>query len=159
MKENYEENDANASQPLPLLKAKAQAADRAAKTAKEKARLAKGNYKASRKAFKQAKKAAKQAAKQAKRAQMELTACLTQVSTVRQSKTAQASSPSPRTVAKPISTRKKPAVAKPLEQKPIEMTTPLTTQSEKPRRPASSEPDSNSELGGLRQNSTPKSKN
>jgi hypothetical protein len=39
------------------------------------------------------------------------------------------------------------------------MTTPPTTQSEKPRRPASSEPDPNIELGGLRQSSTPKLKN
>jgi hypothetical protein len=130
-----------AGQQLPLLKAKAQVADQAAKVAKEKARLAKGDYKASRKAFKQAKKAAKRAPKRAKRAQTELAACLTQVSTVRKSKTAQAPSPSPRTVAKPISARQQRTIAKSVEQKPVEMTTPPTPQSEEPHRPASSEPD------------------
>jgi hypothetical protein len=149
--------------PGGLLKAKAQAADRAAKIAKEKARLAKGDYKASCKAFKQAKKAAKQAAKRAKQAQIELADCLAKVSTERKLKTVRGLRPSPqtaanRTVAKPISARQKQAVAKPVEQKPVEITTPPTTQSEKPRWLASSEPDSNIELSGLRQSSTPKPK-
>jgi hypothetical protein len=136
----------NAGQQLPLLEAKAQAADRAAKTAKEKSRLAKSNYKASRKAFKQAKKAAKQAAKRAKRAQTELAACLADVPTERKLKTAHGLRPSQqktasRTVAKPISVRQKPAIAKPVVQEPVEMTSSPTTQLETPHRPASFEPD------------------